>query len=80
VDDDRRWPATDMEKEMILSIPIWEYLGVIGAGVALWILGRVRSNLVSPFGDLIARMMHHRNTRLAVMVVWWWLGWHFFTT
>jgi hypothetical protein len=28
---------------------------------------------------LIARIMHHRNTRLAVVIVWWWLGWHFFT-
>lgn len=64
---------------MNLSIPEWEYLGVILAGVVIWALGRLRPDLVAPFGDLIARIMHHRNTRLAVMVVWWWLGWHFFT-
>jgi hypothetical protein len=68
-----------LEKEVNLSIPEWEYLGVIAAGVVLWLLGRLRPDIVAPFGDLIARIMHHRNTRLAVMVVWWWLGWHFFT-
>jgi Family of unknown function (DUF6186) len=64
---------------MNLSIPEWEYLGVIVAGFVLWLLGRLRPDLVAPFGDLIARIMHNRNTRIAVIVVWWWLGWHFFT-
>lgn len=64
---------------MNISIPIWEYLGVIAAGIALWLLGRIRPELIAPFGDLIGRIMHHRNTRIAIVVVWWWLGWHFFT-
>jgi hypothetical protein len=71
--------ASDLEKEVNLSIPEWEYLGVIAAGLVLWVLGRVRPDIVAPFGDLIARIMHNRNTRLAIMVIWWWLGWHFFT-
>jgi hypothetical protein len=79
LDDDRRWPSATLEEEVSLSIPEWEYLGVILAGVILWVLGRIRPEIVAPFGDLIARIMHHRNTRLAVMIVWWWLGWHFFT-
>jgi hypothetical protein len=62
-----------------LSIPEWEYLGVIAAGIVLWLLGRLRPDLIAPFGDLISRIMHHRNTRIAVVVIWWWLGWHFFT-
>jgi hypothetical protein len=68
-----------LEEEVSLSIPEWEYLAVIVAGLILWLLGRVKPNWVSPFGDLIARIMHHRNTRIAIVVVWWWLGWHFFT-
>ncbi|MEY5057984.1 MAG: hypothetical protein RI987_788 [Actinomycetota bacterium] len=60
-------------------IPVIEYLAVILAGFAAWLLGRLRPDLISPFGDLIARIMHNRNTRIAVIVVWWWLGWHFFT-
>lgn len=63
----------------MLPIPVIEYLAVILAGFAVWLLGRLRPDLISPFGDLIARIMHNRNTRIAVIVVWWWLGWHFFT-
>jgi Family of unknown function (DUF6186) len=63
----------------MLSLPAWEYIGVILAGVILWILGLTRPDIVAPFGELIERVMHNRNTRLAVMVIWWWLGWHFFT-
>lgn len=62
-----------------LSIPEIEYLGVIAIGFAVWILGRLRPDWIAPLGDLVARLMHNRNTRLAIMVVWWWLGWHFFT-
>lgn len=60
-------------------IPVVEYLTLITLGVILWLLGRFRPNQIAPLGDLVARMMHHRNTRLAVVIVWWWLGWHFFT-
>ncbi|WP_138275634.1 DUF6186 family protein [Rhodoluna limnophila] len=62
-----------------MTIPLFEYLLVIVAGIVMWLLGRLRPDLIAPFGGLIARMMHHRNTRLALVVVWWWLGWHFFT-
>lgn len=63
----------------MLSIPEWEYLGVILIGTVAWLVGRVRADILAPFGLLIARMMHHRNNRLAIMIIWWWLGWHFFT-
>ncbi|MEY4993765.1 MAG: hypothetical protein RIS82_887 [Actinomycetota bacterium] len=62
-----------------MTIPLIEYLVVIAAGIVIWLLGRFRPGLVAPFGALVARIMHHRNTRLALVVVWWWLGWHFFT-
>lgn len=60
-------------------IPIIEYSVVILLGFAAWLLGRLRPGLVGSLGGLIARIMHHRNTRIALVVVWWWLGWHFFT-
>lgn len=63
----------------MLSIPEWEYLGVILIGTVAWLIGWVRPDILAPFGLLIARMMHHRNNRLAIMIIWWWLGWHFFT-
>lgn len=27
--------------------------------------------------DLFDRLLEDRTVRLAVIVVWWWLGWHF---
>lgn len=60
-------------------IPIIEYSVVILLGFGAWALGRVRPDLLAPLGGLISRLMHHRNTRLALMIIWWWLGWHFFT-
>lgn len=61
-------------------IPIIEYSAAIVLAFVVWGLGRRRPDLVAPLGDLIARIMHNRNTRLALMVVWWWMGWHFFTS
>ena len=60
-------------------IPILEYSIVICLGFVAWILGRLKPQVIAPLGDLISRLMHHRNTRIALMVCWWWLGWHFFT-
>jgi len=48
-------------------------------GLAAWLIGRLRPDILAPFGLLVARLMHHRNNRLAIMIIWWWLGWHFFT-
>lgn len=60
-------------------IPLVEYSVVILLGFALWIFGRIRPHIIAPLGELVSRLMHHRNTRIALMVIWWWLGWHFFT-
>lgn len=60
-------------------IPILEYTAAIILGIAAWAIGRLKPSVLAPLGALIARLMHHRNTRLALMVIWWWLGWHFFT-
>jgi hypothetical protein len=23
------------------------------------------------------RILHHRTTRMAIILAWWWVGWHF---
>ena len=61
-------------------IPILEYAAVLVLGFAVWLFGRIKPHASAPLGDLVGRLMHHRNTRIALMIVWWWLGWHFFTT
>lgn len=60
-------------------IPIIQYTVVIALGFLTWLVARLKPHLLARLGDLVARLMHNRNTRLALMLVWWWLGWHFFT-
>ena len=60
-------------------IPIIEYISVLVLGFAVWLFSRLKPHILAPLGDLVARLMHNRNTRIALMIVWWWLGWHFFT-
>ena len=47
--------------------------------LALWAYSRLKPNTVAPLGVLFERLMSRRRTRLALVAVWWWLGWHFFT-
>jgi hypothetical protein len=60
-------------------IPIIEYSIVIVLGLALWVFSKFMPHVIAPMGDFVSRLMHHRNTRLALIAIWWWLGWHFFT-
>jgi hypothetical protein len=79
VDADWRWFAANPQESGQQVIPVIEYAVVLALGFAVWLFGRLRPDVVAPLGDLVARLMHHRNTRIALVVVWWWLGWHFFT-
>lgn len=60
-------------------IPVIEYSVVLVLAFVLWVFSKIRPDLIAPMGDLVSRLMHHRNTRIALIAVWWWLGWHFFT-
>jgi len=53
-------------------------LPVVGMFVAWW-LGRVKPNKFARLSALIENIMISRTTRIAVITVWWWLGWHFFS-
>lgn len=64
---------------MNYQVTVIGYLVLIALGFSLWALGRFRPEVVAPLGNLIDRMMSRRKTRLAVVAIWWWLGWHFFT-
>ena len=62
-----------------MTIPEYEYLLVLVFAGAAWLLPRFKPESLSRVGDLVERIMHNRNTRIAIILVWWWLGWHFFT-
>ena len=44
---------------------------------AVWLTGRRAPHRVAPAANLLAHMMQTRSTRLGLLVVWWWLGWHY---
>ncbi len=58
-------------------ITIAGYLAFVVAGVAAWLITRHSDSKVASIGKLFDRVMHHRATRVAIMIAWWWVGWHF---
>lgn len=43
--------------------------------VAGWLLGRRYAD--ASVTGMFDRLMSDRGIRVAVIVIWWWLGWHF---
>jgi hypothetical protein len=48
-------------------------------GVTLWVLLRagVRREAMVTSARMFERAMANRTIRIAMVVLWWWLGWHF---
>ncbi len=59
----------------ILTIGGYGVLAI--AMVVLLVLGHRRRSSIAPFGELVDVILIDRTTRLAIMLCWWWLGWHF---
>lgn len=55
------------------------YLVLVAIGFALWAIGRIWPGRLAPLGVLIDRLLSRRRTRIAIIAIWWWLGWHFFS-
>lgn len=58
-------------------ITIAGYLSFVVAGLAAWIITKRPNSKTASIGKLFDRVMHHRATRVAIMLAWWWVGWHF---
>lgn len=59
---------------MILSALYFVVCG-LALLVSAWIVQR--EDPQATVGALFDRMMADRTVRIAVIVIWWWLGWHF---
>jgi len=57
-------------------IPVAYGLVLAVAGM-LQVWSLINRDKIAPIGEMIERIMHHRSTRIAVVFIWWWLGWHF---
>ncbi|MFM2024374.1 MAG: hypothetical protein RLZZ56_387 [Actinomycetota bacterium] len=53
------------------------YLVILALGILLWLLSKFERIRLHKVGDLMDRILHHRTTRIAIILGWWWLGWHF---
>jgi hypothetical protein len=58
-------------------IVITGYLVLLGLGTALWLLSKFERIRLHKVGVLMDRILHHRTTRVAIILGWWWVGWHF---
>ncbi len=58
-------------------IVIAGYLVLLTLGVMLWLLSKFERVRLHKVGVLMDRILHHRTTRIAIMLAWWWVGWHF---
>jgi hypothetical protein len=60
------------------ALTIAGYLAVAAAAVALDLVARRSESRLATIGDVFGKLSARRIGRVAVMLSWWWLGWHFF--
>ena len=58
-------------------IIITGYLVILTLGILLWLLSKFERIRLHKVGVLMDRILHHRTTRIAIILGWWWVGWHF---
>lgn len=58
-------------------IIITGYLVILALGILLWLLSKFERIRLHKVGVLMDRILHHRTTRIAIILGWWWVGWHF---
>jgi hypothetical protein len=58
-------------------IIITGYLVILTLGIMLWLLSKFERIRLHKVGVLMDRILHHRTTRIAIILGWWWVGWHF---
>jgi hypothetical protein len=58
-------------------VVITGYLVLLVLGIILWLLSKFERIKLHKVGVLMDRILHHRTTRMAIILAWWWVGWHF---
>jgi hypothetical protein len=68
---------SSLDHELTRSITIGGYLFFVLFGLVFWLITRRPGSKVASVGHMIDRIMHKRTTRVAIMLAWWWVGFHF---
>ena len=60
------------------AVTIAGFAIVIAAMIGLQILARRPESKIPTMGQWLGYLMRPRIGRALVLLVWWWLGWHYF--
>ena len=63
----------------MLPIPYAGYIVVLALAVFLWFAGRKWPGTIAPLSRITREVLSSLPSRIAIALIWWWLGWHFFT-
>jgi Family of unknown function (DUF6186) len=58
------------------SYAVWALIAA--AGLAIWAISRAQPARIARPGDVIGRLATHQVTRVVLVLVVMWLGWHLF--
>ena len=58
-------------------ITLGVYVICLAAAVALTLWSRRHPDEVTPPGALLDALFASRAARIAIILFWWWIGWHF---
>jgi len=56
----------------------WVYAGFLLAAALFALYSHFHANKYAPFSKILQLSLAHPTTRLTLIIIWWWLGWHFF--
>ena len=59
----------------LVTLGVYLLCGVVALILTLW--SHRHPEKLTPPGTLLDTVMESRSARLAVIVFWWWIGWHF---
>lgn len=59
------------------ALTIAGYLACLAALIALVVTSHLPRAPIATFSRLLDRILADRPTRIALVVFWWWIGWHF---
>lgn len=66
-----------LDHDLTRAITIGGYIFFVLFGMVFWLITRRKDSKVASVGQMIERIMHKRTTRIAIMMAWWWVGFHF---
>jgi hypothetical protein len=66
-----------LDHEITRAITIGGYIFFVLFATVFWLITRRDDSKVASVGQMIERIMHKRTTRIAIMIAWWWVGYHF---